>query len=225
MKDGSGWRRHFFYTATSRRTTWKVKLAFITALISFSLATRSFWIAEIGRSLQCTDPIVRSDILVIENFDPNYMVFKRAAALVNSHLASRVLVPIAASGNPLIADPVSKGIAEVMARQAGLEAWDMVLVNASEPIALNTVVQIRDRVRSMDIRSILVVTTAFRSRRTSLVYHQVFDRLGVRVSCAPVVELSDAERWTERWHGIQEVTEELLKLYYYRFYVIPVLAS
>jgi hypothetical protein len=43
------------------------------------------------------------------------------------------------------------------------------------------------------------------------------------VYCAPVFGRTTPERWTATWHGIQDVSEEFLKLQYYRFYVIPFL--
>jgi len=111
-----------------------------------------------------------------------------------------------------------------MARQARLGAWEIVPIREAEPISLNAAHQIRDQLASKQIGSIIVVTPGFRSRRASLVYRTVLHEVGTRVSCAPVFGRTTPERWTDTWHGIQQVTEEFLKLQYYRFYVIPFLA-
>jgi hypothetical protein len=219
-----GWRRHFFYTTRSVKTTWKLRIGVLLVLILTGALTRGFLIAHIARSLVCEEALAPSDIIIVENFDPNYLVFKRAAELQRAGFASRALVPVGASGDPKIADPVSRGIAEVMAHQARLNAWDMIPVRAAEPISLNTARFIRDRVAEEHVRSVIVVAPAFRSRRSSLIYQTLLRDTGTHMYCAPVYGQLDPTRWTEKWHGIQEVTEESLKLQYYRLYVMPVLA-
>jgi len=44
------------------------------------------------------------------------------------------------------------------------------------------------------------------------------------VRCEPVNGAGPVEHWTASWHEIQTVVEELLKLQYYRFYVMPFLS-
>jgi hypothetical protein len=36
----------------------------------------------------------------------------------------------------------------------------------------------------------------------------------------PVFGVNTPKNWTQTWHGIQGVTEQWLKLQYYRFYVL-----
>lgn len=43
---------------------------------------------------------------------------------------------------------------------------------------------------------------------------------GITVSCIPVFVGAARENWSQTWHGIQEVTEQFLKLQFYRFYVL-----
>jgi len=102
-----------------------------------------------------------------------------------------------------------------------MDAWEIILINETEPISLNAIAQIRDHLAGDHIKALIVVTFGFRSRRSSLVYRAVFGDLGPQVHCAPVFGRTSPERWTETWHGIQQVAEEFLKLQYYRFYVLP----
>lgn len=220
-----GWRRHFFYTTTSTKTTWKLRLGSVVILILTVVLTRSLWAGQIGRSLVCPEKLAPSDVILVEDFDTNYMVFKRAGELQRAGYASRALVHVSAGGDAAVADPVSQGIAEVMARQARLGSWDTIPVRTAEPITLNAARQVRDRLLREHVKSLIVVTAGFRSRRTSLVYHAVLRDADMRIHCAPVFSANAPNHWTARWHGIQEVAEESLKLQYYRFYVIPVLAS
>jgi hypothetical protein len=67
----------------------------------------------------------------------------------------------------------------------------------------------------------IIVTPGFRSRRSALVYHAVLKDLDARVHCVPVFGRITPERWADTWHGIQQVTEEWLKLQYYRLYALP----
>jgi len=217
------WRRHFFYTRESIRTTWKFRIGMLIVVIFIGALTSGLWIGQIGRSLVCAPDLAPSDVILVENFDPSYILFERAAALQKAGLAPRILVPVQASPDPAVANPVSKGIAEVMARQARIGAWAMIPIREIEPISLNAAFQIRDHLAREHVKSLVVVTRGFRSRRSSLVYRALLDDGGTQVRCDPMFGRTTPERWTDSWHGIQEVVEEFLKLQYYRFYVIPFL--
>jgi hypothetical protein len=215
------WRPHFFYAKESIRTTWKVRIGALIVLILVAALTREFWIGQIGRSLVCARDVTPSDVILVENFDPNYLLFERAAALEKAGLATRTLVPVQVSSDSAVANPVSKGIAELMARQARMVAWEMIPIREIEPISLNAAAQIREHLVRERVKSLIIVTDGFRSRRSSLIYHAMLNDGGTRVQCDPVFGRVTPERWADTWHGIQEVAEQFLKLQYYRFYVIP----
>jgi hypothetical protein len=217
----AAWRRHILYTRQSTRTTWKFRLAAGLVLVVLVVLLRGRLASWIGGSLVCAEDLAPSDVIVVENFDPNYLVFERAAALQRQGLAPRALVPVRALGDSEAPNPVSRGIAEVMARQARLGRWDIVPVRQSEPITLNTAAQLRDRLASEGVRSVIIVTPGFRSRRSALVLHAILDPGGILVHCAPVFGQRTPTRWAETWHGVQEVCSELIKLNYYQWYVLP----
>ena len=218
------WRQQFFYKKESVRTTWRLRVGVLVVVISIAILTRGSWTVRIAGSLVCAGAPQPSDIILVENFDPSYRAFERAAELEKAGFAPRALVPVQVSDDPAAANPVSKGIADLMARQARMGAWEIIPIRLTEPISLNAAYQIRDQLVRQRVRSVIVVTAGFRSRRTSLVYQSVLHDLGTQVSCAPVFGLTTPEGWTNTWHGMQEVTEEFLKLQYYRFYVIPFLS-
>jgi hypothetical protein len=85
-------------------------------LLLLGSVIHGFWTLRIGQSLVCPEEIAPSDIVLVENFDPDYLVFERAAALQRAGVASRVFVPVPASRDPARPNPMSQGIAEVMAR-------------------------------------------------------------------------------------------------------------
>src|SRR2546425_29768 len=218
----SRWRRHFVYRTECLKTTWKFRLAILIFIILIASLTRGFWIPALGRSLTCTEEVGPSDAILVENFDPNYLLFERAAALEKAGLSAKVLVQTEAPRHdPEVANTVSQGIAELMARVARVQDLEIVPTRYIEPISLNAAYQIRDFLTKEHLRSVIVVTPAFRSRRSSLVYRAVLRPAGVHVYCMPVLGEHTPENWTATWHGIEDVTEQFIKLQFYRFYVLP----
>jgi hypothetical protein len=218
-------RRHLFYTKASIKATWKLRVAALVVLILAALLTRGFWVAQIGKSLVCAEDLSSSDMIIVEShLDSNYLLFERAAELQKAGVALKTLIPVEASRDRQRANPVTLGVAELMARHARLKDWEIVLITETEPISLNAALQLRDHLIRNHIKSIVLVTSGFRSRRSSLVYRTVLDE-GIRVRCQPVFGQMTPTHWTETWHGIQRVTEEFLKLQYYRFYVLPFMTT
>jgi hypothetical protein len=217
---GAQWQRYFFYRKAVLKTTWQLRLALLLLVLLLGFVTRGFWMLWIGQSLVCTEAMPPSDVLLLENFNPDYFIFERAAALYKVGLATRIFVPVSASRDSARPDLVSQGIAEVMARVARLPEPEFIPIRAIEPISLNAAYQIRDFLTTEHLRSVLVVTPGFRSQRSSLVYHTVLAPAGITVSCVPVFREKTPKNWTQTWHGIQNVTEQWLKLQYYRFYVL-----
>jgi hypothetical protein len=216
-----GWRRHFFYTKESVRTTWKLRAAILVAMIIAGVLTHGFWATQIGKSLVCAEDLAPSDAILVENFAPSYPLFERAAALERTGIAPRILVPVPSSGEPGVANAFSSGLAEMMARRARLRSWEVIPINGIEPISLNAAAQIRDHLAVDHIKSLTVVTPGFRSRRSALVYRAVLGSVGVQVHCVPVFGTRNPDRWADTWHGIEDVGQQFFKLQYYRFYVLP----
>jgi len=217
---GAKWQRHFFYRKVSVKTTWKFRLALLLLVMLLVYATRGFWMLRIGQSLVCPEEMGQSDGILVENFDPDYLLFERAAALHKAGFATRILVPTAASHDPERPSPVSKGIVEVMSHVARMQEPEIIPIREIEPISLHAAYQIRDFLTREHLRSVIVVTPGFRSQRSSLVYHAVLDPAGIQVYCVPVFGQKTPENWTTTWHGIQDVTEQFLKLQFYRFHVL-----
>lgn len=215
-----GWRRHLFYRKESIRTTWKLRISILLLGGLLIWASRPVWTAHIAESLVCTEDIAPSDALVLENFDPAYLVFERAAALHRAGVASRLLVPVRASRDPERPNTVSLGIAEVMARVARLPDIEAIPVQEIEPIRLNAAKQILTFLTQEHLDSVVVVTSGFESRRSSLVFDAVLTPAGIASGCAPVFGTKTPANWTDTLHGIQEVGLEFLKLQYYRFFVL-----
>src|SRR5262245_16600744 len=216
----TSWRRHLFYTKQCVKTTWKLRLGVLVFATLTLASTSRIWTSAIARSLVCAQNVAPSDLILIENFDPNYLLFERAAALQKDRIAVRALVPVQAAQDSGMPNYISQATAEVMARHARMVAWDLLPISEMEPISLNAAFQIRQYLLRENVKSLIVVTGGFRSQRSLLTYRTVLAGRGVQVRCDPVFGRVTAERWSDSWHGIQGVAEEFVKLQYYRFYVL-----
>jgi len=215
------WTRHFFYRTEHTRTTWRFRVGFVALVVIVAWLTRGWWTIAIARSLVCDANSAPSDAILVENFDPDYMVFKHAASLRQAGVATRVLVPIQTDPGTSEPNAVAMGTAEMMAKFARLGAMDIVPIREVEPISLNAAHDVLRFIERERIRSVIVVSPLVRSRRSALVYGTALGPAGVTVRCEPVERTQNVKTWTWSWHGVEDVAEQWLKLQYYRLYVLP----
>ena len=197
-----------------------VLCALCVALVLGAAAGRRVVMRHVAADLVCTQELAPVDALIIENFDPNYLLFERAQELSAAGYARRVLLPTQATSDST-PSAVSAGFNDVMARVARLSPPEVIPIQEIEPIELNAAMQVRQRLSADHIRSVMLVTAALRSRRSHLVYQAVLAPAGIRVVCAPVFGRTRTDNWWGTWHGIQEVLLQSAKLQYYRLYVLP----
>jgi hypothetical protein len=209
----------------SVRIVWVIRLSVVAIGALLVLLTRPWWVPAFGRALVCKSQLGPADALVIDNAETNYLLFERAADLQRQHVASRILVPTQVAPDTKQPDLVALGIVELMARIARLGQFEIVPTSESEPITLNVAYQLRRFVRNNDIRSVVLVTPALRSRRSYLVYESVLGSAGIDVQCAPVSRGNDTDGWNQSWHGVEQLVEQYGKLGYYRLYVLPFLVK
>jgi hypothetical protein len=174
----------------------------------------------IARSLVCNANLAPSDAILVENFDPDYLLFERARELRRAGLAARVLVTVHTDRGTQEPNDVALGIVEVMTRISRIGAIEVVPTSEVEPITLNAARDVQRFLAREQIRSVIVVTPLFRSRRSALVNSAILNRAGVRVTCEPVQGSRGTKDWTNTWHGIQDVAEQWIKLQYYNWYVL-----
>ena len=215
------WRRHFFYRAEHVRTTWKFRVGLAALIILLAWGTSGWWAPAIAQSLICERNVAPSDAILIENFDPGYLLFERARQLRNAGLAPRVLVPVVTGDASGEANSVARSIADMMATLSRVGPVEIIPVREIEPISLNAARDLLRFSQQQGIRSVIVVSPLFRSRRSELVYRATLGKAGVTVRCDVVEGTRDARTWTDTWHGIQNVAEQWMKLQYYRLYVLP----
>jgi len=183
--------------------------------------TRGWWTVAIASSLVCDANVAPSDAILVENFDPDYPTFERATRLRRAGLATRVLVPVGVGSATSEINTIALNMTEVIVRLAHLGTVEVVPTRAVEPITLNAARDVLRFIQREGIRSVIVVSPLFRSRRSALVYGATLGRAGVTVRCEPAPGSAGVNTWTHTLHGIQDVVEQWLKLQYYRMYVVP----
>ena len=215
------WTRHIIHRSVRTRTTWRFRLGLLALLLLMAWSTRGWWSVAVAESLVCDANAAPSDAILVENFDVDYLTFETAARLRRAGVAPRVLVPVAAAGDPLQPKGVQLGVTELLANLAHLGSIEVVPIREVEPISLNAAADVRRFMEQAQIRSVVVVSPLFRSERSAQVYEATLGAGGIAVGCAPAQSLQDPYTWTSSLHGIQNVAEQWVKLQYYRLYVLP----
>jgi len=215
-----GWRKYVVRRNERLRTTWSFRFALVACLVVLAWSTRHLWTPAVASALVCDQSAEGGDAILVDNFESNYLLFERAAALRAGGVGPRVWVPTDMSRDSDEPNLVSKEIVEVMARVAQLHQPELIAIRPIEPISFNAAYQIRAVLQKEKVRTVVVVTPAFRSRRSSFIYSAVFGEVGISTRCVPVFGQLTPDTWSETWHGILQVAEQHLKLQYYRFYVL-----
>jgi hypothetical protein len=217
------WRHLWVRPKTIYKTTWTARLLLAIVLLALAMLTRSLWVPALAWHLVCGSDTTGADILLVENLDPDYLLFEQAADRINRGQAQSALVLVQASGkDPEKSGLVSQGIAELMIKVARLRSVELLPIEQEEPITLNVARQVAEHLKSRsNVSSLLILTPGLRSKRTHLVFSTVLVATGIKVSCFPVWGTQNPDNWTTTWHGIQEVCLQHVKLLYYRLFVLP----
>jgi hypothetical protein len=215
------WTRHFVYRSEQIRTTWKLRIGLPLLVIVSMWLSRGWWSAAIARSLVGEETLAPSDAILVENFDPDYLLFQKARNLRSAGLAARVLVPVPVDSGTMTPNAVSLGIADAMSSISRIGQVEIVPTREIEPITLNALRDVQTFLERERIRSVIVVTPLLRSRRSVLVYSATLGRAGIAVYYQHVDESRGVHTWTRSWHGVQDVAEQWVKLQYYRLWILP----
>ena len=216
------WARYVVTRKEVVKTTRAFKAAVIIAFVLLCYLMEPVWAHAVGDSLVCAqdDPIERADAILVDDFDRDYLLYERARHLEEDGLSSTVIAPVSLFAGGSIS-PVSEAMVDVLARLARVKQVTKVPVSIVEPISLNAAFDLRRFMKRNGIRSVMVVTPAFRSARSMMIYRTVLEPAGVSTHCSPVFDERTQDNWTRSWHGIQDVALQFAKLQYYRWYVLP----
>ncbi len=128
------WKGQLIYRTTTRKTTWKFRLLVVALLLVLSAATHRWWVPALGWGLVSDSRIEKPDLILIDNLDPNYLLFEKAGDMKRRGLNTYVLVPVSASGqDPERPGLVARKIVEAMIEVAHLDWVELLHIQATEP--------------------------------------------------------------------------------------------
>ena len=200
---------------------WKLlaALSVTTAVCLGGYSTRQTWLRVGAESLVCVSSEVPSEAILIDHVEDNYLLFERAQQLQARGAAPMVLVPILSSESNGRPNAVSLGFVELMCRISQIPRCITFHAPSNEPISLNLARHSKRELEARGIKSVVIVTDGFRSRRSLAVYDSILGSSGIAVRCQPVFGSHGPANWFESYHGIQDVMLQFVKFWYYRLFV------
>lgn len=195
-------------------------MVLVTTLCLGGYATRQTWLRMGAEMLLCNRDDTASDVILVDNISDSYLLFERSRQLQVRGLASAVLIPIIESERSGESSAVSLGFADVMCRIARVTNCITFPAASIEPISLNLARRVAHELQARGVRSVLLVTDGFRSKRAFAVYSEALKPLDIAVHCQPVLGSRTPTNWYHSSHGFEEVVLQLAKLLYYRLFVL-----
>lgn len=198
----------------SRRRLLKVLLLLLLAWVILA------WVA--ARALMVNAEIGSADALVVLSGSSSYVErTQRAAELYRQGRAPVVLLTndhtrggwsSALQTNPFFVD---RAIDELT--KQGVPAERIRIVPGVAASTQSEAVIVKDYAASQGLRSILIITSAYHSRRALRTFRKTFEGTGVVIGLEPSSSASPAAFWWLRPSGWRDVAGEYVKLIYYRF--------
>ena len=178
------------------------------------------WVA--ARALMVNAEIGSADALVVLSGSSSYVErTQRAAELYRQGRAPVVLLTndhtrggwsSAVQTNPFFVD---RAIDELT--KQGVPAERIRIVPGVAASTQSEAVIVKDYAASQGLRSILIITSAYHSRRALRTFRKTFEGTGVVIGLEPSSSASPAAFWWLRPSGWRDVAGEYVKLIYYRF--------
>ncbi|MBI4446475.1 MAG: hypothetical protein HY645_11270 [Acidobacteria bacterium] len=214
----------FFRKRVVTRTTWKFRLLLLALFGLVFVLPYEFWLVRLANSLVQQDPLVGSDAILMENWNlPQLSIFYETASLQKSGYATRALIPefVETRRTLLAGIRLPKdfdSLIRLYCREAGLDpkSIERIPVEAIDPITLNTARQLSVSLKARRVRSIIMVSSFYRSKRSALAFKKFLEPEGIKVICHPVNEVFSVGTWWKTKDGWIMVPLEFVKLNYYR---------
>lgn len=200
----------------SRRLRRLIAAACVLALLLAAAYLARGWIlTSLGEFLTVEDAPARADAIFVLGGEGNVRP-ARAAELYLAGLAPRILIPRPEDflAHELTNAPNITDVATEAMRRLGVpdSAITLLEMPGGSTSTIDDARLLRAYVERHRIRRILVVTSAFHTRRTRWVLHRVLDGLDVTVLMVPAADPRFNERnWWRHEAGLLAYVEEYLK--------------
>jgi uncharacterized SAM-binding protein YcdF (DUF218 family) len=210
------------------KTTWRLRLTLAATCGVLFGVPAPFWAERVGSSLVAQDALERADVVIADvTAWPSIEVLEQAARLYRAGYAGRMLLTRYVPNDRLDAAGirVSRRFDEVLriyTRELDLrdEEVETIPIEVSDPVTLNTARQVAAHCESQGVRSAILVTSLFHSRRSALSFRQWLEPHGVKLISRPVESGLRVNNWWRTKDGLRTVLQESVQLAYYRFFVL-----
>lgn len=196
-------------------------------LAALPLALAGFLVAVFGarlarlpaEALIHEDPLVRGDVIIAETWVmPNLQVMQTAAQLYRQGYGQAIIIPYQLQAGEAARTPEStKRLLSLYCEAVGLtpDQVEMIELKQAELNTLEDARRVSRVIRRRGATCVILVTTLFHSRKSSLSY-QKFLGPDVRLVCYPVKGDLTPDNWWRTAGGRYDVLSHFVKLQYYR---------
>jgi uncharacterized SAM-binding protein YcdF (DUF218 family) len=164
------------------------------------------------------DPLAKADVIVVLGGGPETRPFE-AAKLYHQGLAARILImqPKPGPASVLGLIPSEAELTRRILINRGVPASALVILQNEVTSSYEESMVFRDWVKTNSIKSVIIPTDIFHTRRVRWLYRKELNNTGiqVRVEAVPVLEYT-ARDWWRSEHGVVAFQNEVLKFVYYR---------
>lgn len=210
--------------SNKHRALRRLPFAFFTALLlSLLLYVFRFQIlVGMASFLIVNDTLIPADIIFVLNGDVDMRPF-HAAKLYNEGLAPKIL--IAKEENTPAVEiglyPNGTDVAVGVMKKLGVSDSDIVVLRVPNGVTstLDEARALRRYMQDHDVRSVIIVTTAFHGRRTKWIFSRELRGLPVEIRIATAAHWNfDESNWWTNEQGLLTCINEYLKLLHYLFF-------
>jgi uncharacterized SAM-binding protein YcdF (DUF218 family) len=198
---------------------WIVVLLTAAALLSIAVAFRRSLLPLPAEFLVTQDRLEPADLIYVLNGDPNLRPFQ-AARLYQEGLAP--LVAIARAGDsPMVTLGLQQNTTDMcigVLQRLGVPSSHILQLDPSGGVGstFNEAQVLRSYVRKHSVNRVIVVTSAFHTRRAGWIIRRVLRDTPVRIMMFPVTDRKySASNWWTREDGEIAVNDEFVKLFWY----------
>ena len=174
-------------------------------------------LAGLAHAWIVNEPLGKADVIVVLGGGLETRPFE-AAKLYHQGLASRILImnpnPRSSSAPGLI--PSEAELTRQILGKEGVPASALVILEKKVSNSYEESMALRDWAKTNVIKSVIIPTDIFHTRRVRWLYHKELKNTGIQVSvdAVPVREYT-ARDWWRNEHGVVAFQNEVLKFAYY----------
>lgn len=210
------------------KTTWRFRFLTCAVLALVVVAPAKVWLTAMAVSLVHEDALEPADLILVEMAVlPAPGAIDYAASLYHRGYAPRIAVTRYVRSERLddagVEVPRSLDkLLQIYWADAGLDGSvvESVPIEVIDPVTLNSARQVAEYCRAHHVARVILVTSRFHSRRSTLSYARYMAPLGIEVRSRPPQGGLRPDNWWRTKDGILVVTQEYVKLLYYRAFVL-----